>query len=80
MEKQKIESKAKSALLDIQYRNFGSHFTQCPDWRWLEENGFIEVERPVHGPSGIGYSEENYRWELTDAGLDLMYGDRFTYL
>jgi hypothetical protein len=52
----------------------GEHFTTAFAGRWepLELAGLIEIDRPIHGDSGIPYSMEYWTVEVTDAGRDLV--------
>lgn len=38
----------------------------------LEEEGLVEVTRPVHPVTGLEYGSENYTVEVTEDGLDLV--------
>ena len=46
----------------------GEHFTQWLDYEPLERLGLIAVYRPVHGPTGIPYGQEEWRIETTPLG------------
>ncbi|MCL6479875.1 MAG: hypothetical protein K6T65_16005 [Peptococcaceae bacterium] len=51
----------------------GTHFTQTYDTKWLlkmEKAGYIEIHRPVHGPTGIAYGQEEWSVEVTPAGIE----------
>jgi hypothetical protein len=53
----------------------GTHFTQNPLFpnTWLEKMeaaGFIEINRPVHGPTGIAYGQDEWSVEVTPAGVE----------
>lgn len=53
----------------------GEHFTAVYDeddlWN-LEEEGLIEVSRPVHEQTGIEYSQEYWKVRVTDDGMDFV--------
>ena len=53
----------------------GRHFTTLYDaddlWA-LEEEGLIEINRPVHEATGIEYSEEHWAVQVTPDGIDLV--------
>lgn len=38
----------------------------------LESAGLIEITRPVHQPTGVGYSHEYWSLEVTPAGVALV--------
>jgi hypothetical protein len=47
----------------------GRHFTEtCGCLEELEAAGWVEVDRPVHQPTGIPYSQEYWRMRVTDEG------------
>lgn len=53
----------------------GTHFTQNPDFpdEWLkrmEAAGYISIHRPVHGPTGIAYGQEEWSVEVTQKGIE----------
>lgn len=51
----------------------GTHFTQrysADELEALESEGLIEIERPVHEPTGIDYGQEEWRVRITDAGAE----------
>jgi hypothetical protein len=52
----------------------GEHFTTAFAGRWepLELAGLIEIDRPIHGESGIPYSLEHWTVEVTAAGQALV--------
>jgi hypothetical protein len=50
----------------------GRHFTETTDAEDLDDLeacGWIEIDRPRHGPTGIPYSEKYWGLRITDAGL-----------
>jgi hypothetical protein len=53
----------------------GQHFTAIYDaddlWN-LEEEGLIEVSRPVHEQTGIEYGQEHWSVAVTQDGIDLV--------
>jgi len=53
----------------------GKHFTEVydgDDLAELEEEGLIIVTRPVHEATGIAYSQEYWRVQITGNGVDLV--------
>jgi hypothetical protein len=53
----------------------GRHFTEiydAEDLAVLEEEGLIEIVRPVHEPTGIPYSMEFWAVHVTDRGMALV--------
>jgi hypothetical protein len=53
----------------------GRHFSGLYDLaeiEALENDGLIEIGRPVHCQTGIPYSIENWTVEVTDDGQDLV--------
>ena len=51
----------------------GRHFTEwAQHWEALEKAGLIRVDRPVHEPTGVSYSQEYYTLEVTEEGQDLV--------
>lgn len=53
----------------------GTHFTAlhaCDALAELEEEGLIEITRPVHEFTGIPYSQEYWSVEITDDGMALL--------
>ena len=50
----------------------GRHFTDIYEQGWLirmEEQGFLEIIRPVHG-TGIAYGQEEWSVKITPAGIE----------
>lgn len=50
----------------------GTHFTQIYSDEWLdkmESNGLITINRPIHEPTGIAYSQEYWSVEVTHEGI-----------
>ena len=48
----------------------GRHFTEtCGCLAELEAAGWIEIDRPVHEQTGIAYSREYWRLNVTDEGI-----------
>ena len=56
----------------------GRHFTEtCWCYEELERRGWIVVNRPIHEPTKIPYSQEYWTVELTEEGcreVDFYYG------
>jgi hypothetical protein len=51
----------------------GEHFTTAfSHWADLELAGLVEVDRPIHGESGIAYSAEHWTIMVTPAGQSLV--------
>ncbi|MEN6549222.1 MAG: hypothetical protein ABFE07_24520 [Armatimonadia bacterium] len=53
----------------------GRHFTEvyaADDLHELEEEGLLEVNRPVHAGTGIDYSQEHWSAQVTPAGIELV--------
>lgn len=53
----------------------GRHFTQRysdATLTALEAEGLIAIDRPVHQPTGISYSEEHWTVEVTEDGVALV--------
>ncbi len=53
----------------------GRHFTEVFDYddlSALEEEGLIEIDRPVHGATGISYSQEHWSVAVTQEGIDMV--------
>jgi hypothetical protein len=53
----------------------GKHFTEVydgDDIAELEEEGLIEINRPVHSSTGISYSQEHWTVAVTQDGIDLV--------
>lgn len=49
----------------------GRHFTQWSRyWQELEDAGLIEIDRPVHGSTGIPYSQEYWTLQVTQLGQE----------
>jgi hypothetical protein len=50
----------------------GKHFTEAFHyWTVLEECGWLAVHRPVHPATGIQFSQEYWRAELTREGMEV---------
>ena len=50
----------------------GVHFTVAEEGAWLarmEEAGMIRIIRPIHKATGIPYSQEHWRLEITDEAI-----------
>ncbi len=57
----------------------GRHFTERYDddvLDVLESAGYIEINRPVHQPTGISYDRQYWHAEVTEAGLDFFNANR----
>jgi hypothetical protein len=53
----------------------GEHFTavyDADDLSELEDEGLIEINRPVHEATGINYSQEHWTVAVTQDGIDLV--------
>ena len=53
----------------------GKHFTEkfsSDDLTALETEGLLTIDRPVHEATGLPYSEEYYRVEITAEGQELV--------
>ena len=53
----------------------GRHFTEVydgDDLAELEEEGLIEIDRPVHAATGISYSQEHWSVAVTQEGIDMV--------
>lgn len=53
----------------------GEHFTavyDADDLSELEDEGLIEVSRPVHEQTGIEYGQEHWTVRVTDDGMDFV--------
>lgn len=53
----------------------GRHFTERYADRILddlESRGLIEIDRPVHEPTGIPYSEDHWHLTVTQGGIELV--------
>ncbi len=53
----------------------GRHFLEVWPWeslRELEEAGLIEIDRPVHEPTGIRYAQEYWSVRVTREGFGVM--------
>lgn len=65
-------SEAFTELQDACTRNdAGVHFTERMDFEilnYLENQGLIEINRPVHEWSGIPYSQEHWSLLVSDLG------------
>jgi len=52
----------------------GRHFTEVYPDEWLErmeKEGYIEIYRPVHEPTGIEYGQEEWQVEVTQKGIKI---------
>lgn len=70
----RLSHNAVCELAELTTRNeAGRHFTEFSDhWEELEAAGMIEVNRPVHEPTGIPYDMQYWTLQVTDDGLDLV--------
>lgn len=51
----------------------GKHFTEWSDhYEALEEMGLVEINRPVHQPTGIPYGNTYWTLELTENGTEVV--------
>lgn len=53
----------------------GRHFAEVYDYgdlMELEDEGLLEITRPVHGQTGIWRAQEHWSVEVTEAGIDLV--------
>jgi hypothetical protein len=53
----------------------GRHFLEIyntADLQELEAAGLLTIHRPIHGATGISYSEEYWSVEVTDDGIALV--------
>lgn len=53
----------------------GRHFAEVYDYgdlMELEDEGLLEITRPVHEATGIQYSQEYWSVEVAQAGIDLV--------
>ena len=69
------EERAEVLAVIVNRDEAGRHFTEVWDWdtlNELEEAGLIYIDRPIHEPTGIPYSEEYYSVTVTEAGQELV--------
>ena len=69
------EERAEVLAVIVTRDGAGRHFTEVWDWdtlNELEEAGLIYIDRPIHEPTGIPYSEEYYSVTVTEAGQELV--------
>jgi hypothetical protein len=51
----------------------GQHFTAYSEhWETLEEDGLIQVTRPVHPATGIPYGQETWTVEVTEQAQEML--------
>ena len=53
----------------------GKHFTEVFDYddlSALEEEGLIEIDRPIHVATGFSYSQEYWSVSVTPDGVDMV--------
>jgi hypothetical protein len=53
----------------------GRHFTEvyaADDLHELEQEGLLEVNRPVHKSTGLSYAQEYWSAQVTPAGIELV--------
>lgn len=51
----------------------GKHFLEIYNSEWTslaEAAGWIKIYRPIHGATGISYSQEYWRAEVTEEGAE----------
>ena len=69
------EERAEVLAVIVTRDEAGRHFTEVWDWdtlNELEKAGLIYIDRPIHEPTGIPYSEEYYSVTVTEAGQELV--------
>ncbi len=51
----------------------GRHFTEWANhYEELEAAGLVKINRPIHQPTGIDYSQEYWSVEITPEGLEVV--------
>jgi hypothetical protein len=73
-------SKMSEAFTELQsactWNQAGIHFTEWMEhFEYLESVGLLEIHRPIHDATGIAYSQEYWRLEVTALGQNLVNGE-----